>query len=108
MDRRRFSKRPILLGATAHILPCATHWRSVSRVGYTLTFFYVADVEAGGPSMNGELHVALDKTDSLAVFPLKGEGRAIVGRHRLGNLERGKSWDGGDGPKGSAGDSSPF
>jgi 2-polyprenyl-6-methoxyphenol hydroxylase-like FAD-dependent oxidoreductase len=31
--------------------------------------FYVADVEAHGPAMNGDLHVALDRTDFLAVFP---------------------------------------
>src|SRR5207253_9991062 len=42
--------------------------------------FYVADVEASGVVMNGEVHVALDTTDFLAVFPLKGEGRArLVG-----------------------------
>jgi 2-polyprenyl-6-methoxyphenol hydroxylase-like FAD-dependent oxidoreductase len=45
--------------------------------------FYVADVEAKGDTMNGELHVALDKTDFLAVFPLKGEGRArLIGAVR--------------------------
>ena len=45
--------------------------------------FYVADVEASGAAMNGELHVALDTTDFLAVFPLKGEGRArLVGTVR--------------------------
>src|SRR6185437_8202428 len=45
--------------------------------------FYVADVQAAGPSLNGELHVALDKTDFLAVFPLKGEGRArLIGTVR--------------------------
>jgi 2-polyprenyl-6-methoxyphenol hydroxylase-like FAD-dependent oxidoreductase len=38
--------------------------------------FYVADVEASGPVMDGELHVALDESDFLAVFPLKGSGRA--------------------------------
>lgn len=38
--------------------------------------FYVADVDATGPVMNGDIHVALDATDFLAVFPLKGEGRA--------------------------------
>src|SRR5581483_7448678 len=32
--------------------------------------FYVADVEASGPTMNGELHVALDRSDFLAAFPL--------------------------------------
>jgi 2-polyprenyl-6-methoxyphenol hydroxylase-like FAD-dependent oxidoreductase len=45
--------------------------------------FYVADVQASGATMNGELHVALDRTDFLAVFPLKGEGRArLIGTVR--------------------------
>jgi 2-polyprenyl-6-methoxyphenol hydroxylase-like FAD-dependent oxidoreductase len=45
--------------------------------------FYVADVQASGATVNGELHVALDRTDFLAVFPLKGEGRArLVGTVR--------------------------
>jgi 2-polyprenyl-6-methoxyphenol hydroxylase-like FAD-dependent oxidoreductase len=45
--------------------------------------FYVADVEASGATMNGELHVALDRTDFLAVFPLKGKGRArLIGTMR--------------------------
>ena len=49
---------------------------------YTL-LFYVADVQASGPTMNGELHVALDRSDFLAVFPLKGEGRArLIGTVR--------------------------
>ena len=38
--------------------------------------FYVTDVNAGGPALNGEMLVALDATDFLAVFPLPGEGRA--------------------------------
>ena len=38
--------------------------------------FYVADVQASGPVMNGELNAALDDTDFLAVFPMKGAGRA--------------------------------
>jgi 2-polyprenyl-6-methoxyphenol hydroxylase-like FAD-dependent oxidoreductase len=38
--------------------------------------FYVADVEASGPPVNGELHVDLDEADFLAVFPLAGKGRA--------------------------------
>ena len=50
--------------------------------------FYVADVQARGKTMNGELHVALDRTDFLAVFPLKGEGRArLIGTLR-GDLEQ--------------------
>jgi 2-polyprenyl-6-methoxyphenol hydroxylase-like FAD-dependent oxidoreductase len=44
--------------------------------------FYVADVEASGATMNGELHVALDTTDFLLVFPLS-EGRArLIGTVR--------------------------
>ncbi len=45
--------------------------------------FYVADVEASGPPIEGELHVDLDEADFLAVFPLKGKGRArLVGTVR--------------------------
>jgi 2-polyprenyl-6-methoxyphenol hydroxylase-like FAD-dependent oxidoreductase len=45
--------------------------------------FYVADVEAHGPVMNGEIHVALDRTDFLAMFPLKSGNRArLVGTVR--------------------------
>jgi 2-polyprenyl-6-methoxyphenol hydroxylase-like FAD-dependent oxidoreductase len=45
--------------------------------------FYIADIEAKGSTMNGEAHVGLDTTDFLAVFPLKGEGRArLVGTVR--------------------------
>ena len=36
--------------------------------------FYVADVEASGPPIDGELHVDLDEVDFLAVFPLKWQG----------------------------------
>src|SRR4030095_602619 len=42
--------------------------------------FYVADVEATGSLMNGELHVGLDSSDFLALFPLKENGRVrLVG-----------------------------
>src|SRR5438874_11112735 len=45
--------------------------------------FYVADVEAAGPSIDGELHADLDEADFLAVFPLAGEGRArLIGTVR--------------------------
>ena len=45
--------------------------------------FYVADVDAGGPALDGELHVDLDQADFLAVFPLKGHGRArLIGTVR--------------------------
>jgi 2-polyprenyl-6-methoxyphenol hydroxylase-like FAD-dependent oxidoreductase len=56
--------------------------------------FYVADVEASGAATNGEVHVALDTTDFLAIFPLKSEGRArLIGtvrdraEHRNDNLQ---------------------
>lgn len=58
--------------------------------------FYVADVDARGTVMNGELHAALDASDFLAVFPLKDDGRArLIGtvradtEHQRENL----SWD---------------
>ncbi len=38
--------------------------------------FYVADIDGSGPAANGEIHVDLDDDDFLAVFPLKGTGRA--------------------------------
>lgn len=45
--------------------------------------FYVADVDAAGPVMNGEVHVGLDVNEFLAVFPLKDEGCArLVGTLR--------------------------
>jgi 2-polyprenyl-6-methoxyphenol hydroxylase-like FAD-dependent oxidoreductase len=44
--------------------------------------FYVADVQAAGPVMNGELHVALDRSEFLAVFPLKGGDARLVGTVR--------------------------
>jgi 2-polyprenyl-6-methoxyphenol hydroxylase-like FAD-dependent oxidoreductase len=62
--------------------------RSAVREGLEIGFpggtydhlFYVADVEASGAAMNGEVHVGLDTSDFLAVFPMKGEGHArLVG-----------------------------
>ena len=51
--------------------------------------FYVADVEASGPPIDGELHVDLDEADFLAVFPLAGQGRArLVGTVRGERAER--------------------
>ena len=38
--------------------------------------FYVADVEASGPAVNGELNLALDDAEFMAIFPLKGAGHA--------------------------------
>jgi 2-polyprenyl-6-methoxyphenol hydroxylase-like FAD-dependent oxidoreductase len=45
--------------------------------------FYVADVVAAGPPMDGELHIDLDEADFLAVFPLASQGRArLIGSVR--------------------------
>ena len=45
--------------------------------------FYVADVDAGGPLVNGELHVSFDESDFAALFPLAGTGRArLIGTIR--------------------------
>jgi 2-polyprenyl-6-methoxyphenol hydroxylase-like FAD-dependent oxidoreductase len=45
--------------------------------------FYVADVEADGPAINGELNIDLDTADFVAIFPLAGEGRArLIGTVR--------------------------
>ena len=54
--------------------------REKLKIGFTgATYaqkFYVADVQTGWPAINGEIHLALDETDFLAVFPLKENGRA--------------------------------
>jgi 2-polyprenyl-6-methoxyphenol hydroxylase-like FAD-dependent oxidoreductase len=45
--------------------------------------FYVADVEASGPLLDGELHVSIDESDFAAVFPLKEESRVrLIGTMR--------------------------
>ncbi|MBV8700591.1 MAG: FAD-dependent monooxygenase, partial [Bradyrhizobium sp.] len=50
--------------------------------------FYVADIEASGPALNGELHIDLDEADFLAIFPLAGNGRArLIGAVRNVNAE---------------------
>jgi len=50
--------------------------------------FYVADVQAQGPAIDGELHVDLEEADFLAVFPLAGTGRArLIGTVRDERVE---------------------
>jgi 2-polyprenyl-6-methoxyphenol hydroxylase-like FAD-dependent oxidoreductase len=45
--------------------------------------FYVADVEAAGSPMNGELHLDIDDADFLGVFPLQETGKArLIGSVR--------------------------
>lgn len=36
--------------------------------------FYVADIEAAGPAVDGELHADIEDADFLLAFPLKGSG----------------------------------
>jgi 2-polyprenyl-6-methoxyphenol hydroxylase-like FAD-dependent oxidoreductase len=58
--------------------------------------FYVADVEATGPVMNDELHVALDDADFMAVFPLKGGHTArLIGtvRAEQESVREALTWD---------------
>lgn len=51
--------------------------------------FYVADVQADGPAINGELHVDLDEADFVGVFPLAGQGRArLIGTVRDERADR--------------------
>jgi 2-polyprenyl-6-methoxyphenol hydroxylase-like FAD-dependent oxidoreductase len=51
--------------------------------------FYVADVDAAGPALNGELHIDLDEADFLGVFPLAGQGRArLIGTVRDERADR--------------------
>ena len=99
----RFSAAPERVGATlrgrdgqeescesAYLAGCDGA-RSIVRQGIGAGFpggtydqlFYVADVDAAGPALDGELHVGLDEADFLAVFPLKGAGRArLIGTVR--------------------------
>jgi 2-polyprenyl-6-methoxyphenol hydroxylase-like FAD-dependent oxidoreductase len=61
--------------------------REVLGVGFSggtyQGLFYVADVEARGPVTDFELHVDLDGSDLLLVFPMKGKGRIrLVGNVR--------------------------
>jgi 2-polyprenyl-6-methoxyphenol hydroxylase-like FAD-dependent oxidoreductase len=39
---------------------------------YSHTFF-VADIKASGPAANGEMHAALDSSDFMILFPMKGD-----------------------------------
>ena len=65
---RRLRRRPL------HA--CARRSASASRAAPTRTSSTSPTSRASGPVMNGELHVALDDADFLAVFPLKGDGHA--------------------------------
>lgn len=59
--------------------------------------FYVADVEGGGPPMDGELHIDLDEADFLGVFPLAKSGRArLIGTVRDERADRAETLAFGD------------
>ena len=63
--------------------------REVLNVGFPggtySHIFYVADVEAStSRAMNGEVQVGLDEAEFLAIFPLKGVGRARL----IGTVKR--------------------
>jgi 2-polyprenyl-6-methoxyphenol hydroxylase-like FAD-dependent oxidoreductase len=53
--------------------------------------FYVADVRAKGPVMNGELNGALDEADFLAVFPLHAGHARLVGLVRDDAVKQNKA-----------------
>ena len=57
--------------------------------------FYVADVQATGETVNGDLNIAFERSDFLVVFPLKGEGRArFIGTVReVPRIDQDLSWE---------------
>ncbi|HXU62277.1 MAG TPA: FAD-dependent monooxygenase [Polyangia bacterium] len=57
--------------------------------------FYVADVTAQGPVMDGELHLDLDEADFVFAFPLAADGRArLIGTiHGAGEGDAQLGWD---------------
>jgi 2-polyprenyl-6-methoxyphenol hydroxylase-like FAD-dependent oxidoreductase len=51
--------------------------------------FYVADIDGEGPALDGELHIDLDRSDFVAIFPLAEEGRArLIGTVRDERADR--------------------
>jgi 2-polyprenyl-6-methoxyphenol hydroxylase-like FAD-dependent oxidoreductase len=56
--------------------------------------YYVADIVASGPVVNGGINIALDENDFLAVFPMQGEGRVrLVGTVDSDQPDRQFEWD---------------
>jgi 2-polyprenyl-6-methoxyphenol hydroxylase-like FAD-dependent oxidoreductase len=56
--------------------------------------YYVADIVASGPVVNGDLNVALDDADFLAVFPMQGENRVrLVGTVDSDQPDRQFKWE---------------
>jgi 2-polyprenyl-6-methoxyphenol hydroxylase-like FAD-dependent oxidoreductase len=55
--------------------------------------FYVADVDAHGPPVNGEIHLELDDADFLALFPLKRQGHLrLIGSVRDESVDKKKEF----------------
>ena len=72
--RSKAARRPFSAVVTARARSCAKRSEPGFPGGDYARIFYVADVEASGPPIDGELHVDLDEVDFLAVFPLKWQG----------------------------------
>ena len=78
------------IGSYAYLAGCdgaRSRVREVLGVGFPGGtydhLFYVADVDAGGSPMDGELHVDIDDADFLGVFPLRESGKArLIGSIR--------------------------
>ena len=79
------ARRLSLAGAMAFFPPVRENLGIGFPGGTYEHLFYVADVEASGAAMNGELHVGFDTSDFLAVFPMKGEGNARL----IGTVQEG-------------------
>lgn len=41
--------------------------------------FYVADIDGQGEAFDGDLHIALDQADFMAIFPMKGGRARLIG-----------------------------
>jgi 2-polyprenyl-6-methoxyphenol hydroxylase-like FAD-dependent oxidoreductase len=88
--------------AAAYIAGCdGAHSTVRSQLAVTFAggeyehLFYVADVQARGSVVNGELHVGLDPNDFLAVFPLHDDGHVrLIGtiRDARATTRRALSW----------------
>ena len=86
---KRHAKRVTSLVATVRDQPCARGWEQVFPEGTYRQVFYVADVDAAGRPVDGELHGDLDEADFLAVFPLAEEGRVrLIGTVRDERADR--------------------
>jgi 2-polyprenyl-6-methoxyphenol hydroxylase-like FAD-dependent oxidoreductase len=85
----------------AYLAGCDGSWSKVREIigaafpgGTYDPIYYVADIVASGPVVNGGLNLALDDNDFLAVFPMHGEGRVrLVGTVDSEDPDRVFQWD---------------